>query len=511
MVRADAAAGFVVFAAALLYLGAQPYNLGLMDEALYLLEAKRVREGQVMYRDLFQLFAPASHWFMAIMFWLFGTSIRTARIVMAFVHTGIVALLFAACRRLGVRRSLAVTAAVAHLALCQPPWPYASPHWFATLCMVAVLFLAVAPQRTTAPPRWALWPGVAVGALTVVVQQQGAAFAVAVLALLSLDHLLGRRYGDTRQWRDLFLRAAFLAAGIALVVLPVAAYMLATVEWSALWFQLVVIPLTGYRTFNRAHWGQVSPLTTSFALYTVPSLLAVLPPLVAGIGLVRAVRLWLARADRARFDALLGLLAVCGGGVLAVTYLPDFIHLAFVMPLFLVFAAETADAALRAVGRGHAAERALAGGLAFALCAWLAVHIVHNLQRMRSTYPFVHDTPFGPVAFASEREIRLVETVRRLLSTTPTRELIVYPSYGSVFLTAGADNPSPHPLFVPGYNTPEQVEEFIDLLERKKLPYVLVIELFVKRDTDPILRYIFEHYECYDWGDDSCGLLRRRQ
>lgn len=507
--RPDATIAVLLAAASLLYLAAQPYNLGLFDEAVFLFEAKRVARGEVMYRDLYQIFAPASHWFMAIMFWLFGISIRTARIVMAVVQTGVVVLVFAACRRAGVRPALAALAALAHLALCQAVWPYASPHWFATLCMVWVLFLVVVPGRSAAPPRAALRPGIAVGTLAVVLQHQGAAFAVAVLALYLLDHLLGRRYGDARPWRDLGARVVCFGAGIALIVVPVAGYLLATAEWRALWSQLVVHPLTGYRTVNHARWGQVLLLTGGFAEYTYPRLLAGLP-VVAGIGGLRGARLWLARADRARFDALLALLTMCGGGALAVSYLPDVIHLAFIAPLFLVFAAETAEAALRAVGRRRARERWVAAGLALALAAGLAVQMARNLERMRRTYPFVHETAFGPVAFSGEREIRLVDTVRRLLAQTPTRELFAYPAYGSIYLNADADNISPHPLFAPGYNTPEQIAELIQLLETKKPPYVLVIELFVRRETDPVLQYLFAHYDCYDWGDHSCGLLRRR-
>ncbi len=508
MARPDAAATFVVFAAALLYVVAQPYNLGIADESYFLIEAKRIREGEVMYRDLFQLHAPASHWFMAAMFWLFGTSIRTARLVMAVVHAGIAAILFATGRRLGVPRWIACAPAAAYLALCHAAWPYSSAHWIAALFMALLLYLA-AGRRTATAPRWALRPGLAVGGLTIVMHQQGAVFAVAVAALFALDHGLGRRYGDTREWRDLFARLVCFSLGIAVVVLPVVAYLLATIDWGALYFQFIIHPLTGYRKVNSARWGQMLPLTASMADSTYPLLLKYLP-LVAVTGAARAAWLWTRRADRARFDALLGLLTMCGGAALAIAYLPDFIHIAFIGALFLVFWAEEIDAAVRVVGRRLGAEAGLGAAVGLGLLVALAVPLARNLERMHRSFPFVHDTPFGPVAFSSEREIKLVETVRALMDTTPTRELFVYPMYTSLYLTTDSDNPTPHVFVMPGYNTPDQVQEVLDILEAKKLPYVIAMELFVKRDTDPILRYVAQHYDCYDWGDNTCGLWKRR-
>jgi 4-amino-4-deoxy-L-arabinose transferase-like glycosyltransferase len=131
----------LLFAAVVVYLASLPRTLGIADESYFLYEARRIREGQVMYRDFFQFVTPGAWYLMAALYGLFGTNIVTARISMAVLH-GLTAVLFYSSGRLvGVRRSLSLLPPLAYVALCQPAWPYASPHWFSTF-MTALLLLA---------------------------------------------------------------------------------------------------------------------------------------------------------------------------------------------------------------------------------------------------------------------------------------------------------------------------------------------------------------------------------
>src|SRR5262249_45533075 len=90
------------------YLAALPRYLGWADESYFLYEAKRIRAGEAMYRDIFKFITPLASYVMALLFWAFGTTLATARIAMSVLHGILCACLYAIARLAGVRRSLAL-------------------------------------------------------------------------------------------------------------------------------------------------------------------------------------------------------------------------------------------------------------------------------------------------------------------------------------------------------------------------------------------------------------------
>src|SRR5439155_20789378 len=111
-------AGLVI--GAFVYLSRWPHDLYGFDEGLFLYEAKRIRDGEVPYRDFFEIVTPGAWYVMALVFRLFGTTMEATRSAMAVVHGLIVAAVFVACRTRSVRVGLAVAAAVAHLGIGYP-------------------------------------------------------------------------------------------------------------------------------------------------------------------------------------------------------------------------------------------------------------------------------------------------------------------------------------------------------------------------------------------------------
>src|SRR5262249_20748504 len=144
----------------------------------------RVLEGAVLYRDVFELVTPGSTFVMAALFRVFGADIATARGADAVTHGLIAATVFGIARRLGVRRTLAVAAALLHPAWFRPPWQVPGPRWLSTLFGLALLAELV---RMPAPRagRAGIWAGLAIG----VQQQRGVPLAAAAAAaLLMLAH-----------------------------------------------------------------------------------------------------------------------------------------------------------------------------------------------------------------------------------------------------------------------------------------------------------------------------------
>lgn len=496
----------VVALGVVLYLGSLPYNLGVADESFFLNDSKRLLHGQLMYRDVFYYATPGAHWLMAAVFWLFGTSMRVARLSMAVLHGAIAATVYVTCRRVHARPVFGLAAAIAGVALCQSAWPYASLHWLSAQLMVAILFVAVGRWTTGRVPAWSL--GLLTGALVAVQQQKGIAMAVAAVALFALHAAVAWRTGAPAPVRTALRRTLWLAAGVAAVAVPLLAVLIAQVGVAPLVEQLVVFPFTGYREYNHATWGQVLPLAAQFAPYTLPTLLAALPA-VAAIGVLRALWLWASHPESPQLTALLALLTLCGGATLSILYLPDFIHIALIAPVFLVFWAETLDAAVRWVPMSPARQRAFAWAVGGALLAGLSVQLARNATRMWRNFPITRETAFGRVDFATPGEAALVDQLRELLAQAGTREFFAYPMYTSLYLTTDSDNPTPFHMMLPGWNTPAQYAAVVQVLETHRLPYVFACA--VQPDTpDPILHFLAEHYERVSAGTHPCGLYRRR-
>src|SRR5262245_10164019 len=264
--RADALLGLLVFSATVAYLATLPATLGRADESFFLYQAKRIRDGQVMYRDFFQFAAPGAWYTMAFLFRLFGTTNGTARLATAVLHGATGVVLSATCRTLGVRRALALTVPLAYLALCQSAWPIASPHWFATFFVVLLLLAAVRAGHPVSP-RAAFGLGALLGLLTLVHQHKGVVMGAGVATLLAANHAIGRRYGVRTP--GLGRQLAALAAGAVAVVGPVAALFVAAVGADRRVQELCGCPMHDYRTgVQRGPWASAWFLSQSYAEYT---------------------------------------------------------------------------------------------------------------------------------------------------------------------------------------------------------------------------------------------------
>ena len=487
----DVVLAVLLFVGAALYLSALPYNLNAADESYFLYEAKRVRDGEVMYRDVFEFATPLAAYAMAGLFWLFGTSMATARISMAFLHALTGVLLYATSRQLGVRRELALAVPLAYLAVCQAVWPFASWHWFSTLFATAVLLSMVAGPWATRP-RWMVVPGLLNGFLICVQQQKGVALAAGTGAVLVADFLVDRRYPDPGSWRALATRLAYLAAGVAVVVGPVllAFTLLAGVQ--PLYDVLVRFPLENYRPSFRSAWGAVAPLSSPFAEYTFPTVSSMhrLPCCCrssigrranrrapgstgrqASVGVDRPVRLLRAvdslfpRRDphRLRGGSLLDRRRA-GPGVGARRRSPACPH-----------------APHR--GRGRGAARF---GPRFPP--------VRNARLLSGQFPVSHETAFGRVDFADRWEPVLLDKARQLVAETPSQELFCYPYLSLPYLVTGARNPTPYQYLMSGVSPDQHIKNTLAILDAHRVPYIVGSLFFLQRD-DPIAQYIKQHYE----------------
>ena len=489
--RADRLIALVLFVGCAAYVDLLPRTLGGSDEGIYLYEALRLLHGDVFYRDVFDLITPGAHYLMAAAFAVCGASIDTARRADAVVHGLIVLATYASCRMLGVRRTLAAAAGLAHVAVCQAAWPVASPHWLATLLGLVFFPVLLAPPTR----RLGLAAGALAGLLLAVQQQKGLAMTAGAVAFLLAERALGRGGAHGRL-------AAF-AAGFVAVTVPLAVALVLTAGVRPVVQALVLHPLLNYTRLNQARWGMVG-LFPWYARYTFPTALAVVPGLALVAG-ARAIVAVVRRddAERARRTVLLAIVGVASIG--AIAYYPDYVHLAFVGSVFAVLAAELLEHALDI--------RSLAGWpatvVAIALLGATGGQLARVMIGSRRDFPFVYDSPFGRVRFSERHEADVVERVRAVVDRSGSRELFVYPFGAAFYLLLGAENPTPFQFLPAGYGRPDQVAQTVDVLERRRVPWVIVF--IPMTSSDPVLRYVAAHYERVTDAEGDLPLFRRRE
>jgi hypothetical protein len=490
--RCDALLAGLLFTATVLYWIWLPHSLGPADESVHLYEAKRVLDGEVLYRDVFNFITPGWFYLMASLFWLFGASIETARTAMAVMHGLTMLLIYFSCRRLGIRRGLAWLPPLGYLVICQSAWLIVSQHWVSTLLCAALLF--VCAGRTPGRAGWAFRAGLVVGLLISVQQQRGAFMAAGIGAWLLADALLRRRYAMATTAAALCTEVAALAAGMVLVVAAFLAAALATAGLAPVWYALITFPLFNYHTETRCSWGDVNIMNARNARFTFPIILAYLPAVLI-VTAARLIDLWRRRHGLLVAQRLLLLLIFSGTSALSIAYFPDFIHLAFIAFVFLVAAAENLE---WLVGMIPTPPR-LAVGLGWLAAALLLVasgrHLYANLLLLQREYPVAHATAFGRVDYPTADEARLRDEMAALLAAAPSRTIYAYPILSDLYLTIPADNPTPYGFFLAGgYHSRQEVQRVIDILKERQPPYVVMLPGLVKPD-DVVGQYILDAYE----------------
>lgn len=488
----DGLVAALLFGGTALYCASLPHSLGPADESVHLYEAKRIVDGEVLYRDVFNFITPGWFYLMASLFWVFGTNIDTARMAMVVTHGLTAVLLYFSCRRLGIRRALSWPPAVGYLVLCQSAFPIVSQHWVSTLLCTALLF--VCAGRRSERATWAMWPGLILGLLIGVQQQRGAFMAAGAAVWLLADVMLRRNQSSTPRAAAVLKEGASLAVGVLLGVGPLLGIALARAGVRPVWNALVIFPLFNYRGHMHCPWGDVNLMTAWNASFTFPLVLKYLPVvLLASAG--RLFSFWIRRDDLACARTLLLLLIFSGASALSIAYFPDFIKISFIASVFLVAAAENLEWAVRRMPASTGQKHGLVWLSAAVFLVASVRHLYGNVIRLRAAFPVSHATAFGRIDFPSADEARLRDVLAALLAEARSRGLYGYPILADLYLTVPAHNPTPYGFFLSsGYHTPEQVQQVIDILATRKLPYIVAIPGLLKSD-DPVFRYIVDAYE----------------
>jgi len=471
------------------YLLAYPLAIGRADESHLLYGARRILDGEVIYRDFFEILTPLAFYLFAAIYRLAGTTLLAARVGMAIINAAACALLFHLARRLsGVAEATLATLIVA--CICLPTWPYASAHWISTALglLIASVTLARADGWASSRVR-PLGAGILAG-VAICVQQQRGVFLATWLPLALW--VLSRPLATATRWRTLGAQLASCAAGGASVLVLVLGHAAWTASPGAVFDALYAFNMTTYRvTTGGIHWAAVLGLTEAWRASTWIWLLRFSPLFLVGEAAL-LLPAWRSHDRRDLERTSLWLLAALMS--LSIWYLPDFIHVSFVLPYLLLPGASV----LHALRTAPAWDRLPAVRRAVTALIWLASLAVlgkgiANLAYARAIAPIQLETAFGPVRVNPEME-QLFHAVQANLVRDPDGRswLYSYPDDAWLYLTVPGNDPTPYTVILAGIYPPARVRQVTDPLRAGRAGTVVVLRALA---SDSIPQLVAQEYD----------------
>ena len=480
--------GWVLGLVSFAYLLTLPPTLGIADESYLLYGAKRVLQGQALYRDFFDFVTPGSFYLYAVAYAIGGVSITTARITSALVNAlAATCVYFLALHVAAVAEAL--LAGLLVVVICVPVWNQASNHWMATAFGLATATVLLATRWLHSTRGRPVLAGALAG-LVVCTNQSSGLWMILWLAV-TVPALTAIR-AATDRWRRCVRELCWIAVGGAVVCLPVLGYAVWRSSFGEMLYATHTWVLENYRDFHRGPapwsvvaWGEGVPYTYLWLFEWIPAILAVETVALSWAAWRQGMRSQGVRA------ALLLLAASASAGVV---YHPDVIHVAFVAPFSLVvmagmvYRARTALDVMPPQTGEWMARLAMFGLLGIVVAkAW------DNRTRAWSANPALYRTAFGTLAGWPERAEAFRELHEKLKGAARSLRVFAYQGDAWLYLALPADNPTPFQLLLPAYNTSAQFQQAIDALERD--PEARVVVHLVKYESDdPFITYLERNF-----------------
>jgi hypothetical protein len=306
-------------------------SANIYDEGLILVNAERVLGGQVPYRDFWSLYAPGYFYVLAGLFKLFGPNMLLVRIFDTLIRFALTLEVYVLARRLSSRWWALVPYAFVTLWLSAIQF-YAYPVWPTLVCMLGVALVLMpggslrameaelpgskgsvrGTEAELPDSRWRLAAAGLLIGLTAVMRLDFGGYTAAgvglALAVYSYRQAAGRCAAAPQRLAAVVKAELVLAAGAAVIAVPVYGYLLAEAGLPALWNDLIVFPATTFRAMrhlpvptlwpdmSHAWYGDWVRLYFPLGIYAaalIYALLGLRAPANVGVDRRRLTSIWL--------------------------------------------------------------------------------------------------------------------------------------------------------------------------------------------------------------------------
>ena len=445
------------------------------DEGIVLQGAQRILHGDVLYRDFFSFYTPASYYLLAIILKLFGNTYIVARTALAFSGAMCSAITYLLAARV-CSRNIALLSAVL-VTLTALPYRFLVLHnWDSTLLACLALYCAVTLIES---PNWKL--GFAVGSLASLTCLFEQSKGVGLCFGLGIGFLIIAWLG---RW-PMLLEPPIVGSMIAGFIWPIAIVLLYFATQHTLLVMLAdwLWPLRNYSAANRVWYGEQNwtddsrKLLFSTGSWFVRSVkilgvspclwIPALPLIAAGMMIYWAVQMFRQRAAQPKCAYYVLTTAAISGLLLSVvTVRADIIHFMYLQPLNVLVLAWLLDG--RDIpGRTWGLIRPIAKKYIVAALAIMSM----AMASAAASAPYKIETRRGLVTMPGKDTV--IDYVQS--HTTPGDAIFVYPYLPLYYYLTDTVDPTRYAYFQTGLHTSEQAHEIIAQL-RSRPPRVVLFE-----------------------------------
>jgi hypothetical protein len=432
-------------------------NLQSADEGTLLYGAVRVTSGQVPFRDFFEVMGPASFYWLAAFFKLFGTNFLATRISLALTSFSIALLMYFLTRRL-TNGYYTIPAVLLMATLFRHLWPESSHHTDSTL-FALLSFAALVCWIETNRGLLLCLAGALTGMTTLFLQPKGILLFISFLVLVIL----------LRREAGLLPSLGWLAGGYLTVLTTVVLlYWRAGALWD-LTYANIVWPLDNYSGVNAVPYGQglweyweslnkgIDSVCSLVIGASVAGLLTFPNLIIASLPVILILfALWYRRLA---FDRRTLPYWVVGTALwLSELHRKDIVHLIYGSPLLIILFFH-----FLARERHRLARHALQ-----LICIETVALAAVNLFLTRyATTELV--TPRGSFyAFRPDPVLDFLDT-----HVKSGEDIFVYPYGPTYYFLSGAENPTRFSILLYHMNTDAQFREAVRSLHEKRVRYVI--------------------------------------
>lgn len=435
------------------------------DQGTFLSGAVRLIHGQVFGREFAEVMGPATFYWLALFYKIFGISFRATRVCLMLSWIGTAIAVCLLCQRIGrgyrsLPLLLFVVVNFSSLNMC-------ISHHLDSTCLALLAVLCLDAWYGKRRAYWLIGAGILAGLTTLDLQQKGILLLVAMLIWLWIAD------SQRRSARSPLCVVGGFATilGVASAYFAMHGALVDVIDANYIW------PLRHYTAVNNVPyaWGTVgfnwrggalnSPHTPGAflvaAFLMIPFLyIAILPGMVI---------LQVVKHCRQAACAEYWLYLLCGLAIWASElHRKDITHLAFGSPLLMILSIQ-----LLTRCSGLWSQLSL-----IVLSASAGTLAVCNLLAVGTAHPVV--TRVGSVRMLSGGEEIAAFNAR----VAAGEEVFVYPNCPSYYFLANTKNPTRISILVAGYNPPEEIEEVIGTLESRRVKHVL---WNVKKESLPLV------------------------
>jgi hypothetical protein len=486
------------------------------DEGIPIYSAKRILDGQIMYRDFFDIVTPLTDYILASLYWLFGPTLRVARLSVILSNALSVVVLLFISFRIVKNKWLALIPAVIMIGYAGNHYSV-SHHWFA-FDAVVLTFWVILKCTEDNPYHSYIWlcPGLSVAIVFLIIQSTG----LALMGMLSLFILWLYRYNGLSFKQAVRALSFFITAFLSPILFVFLLFYLAGAS-KAMIYDLFIWPWGHYGMTNSASYVKnifyyatnYSPI--EFLMHIFADYVSVFIAIAVGSGsLVKGLNP--AKEVNIYNQRLMVLATILISAFVSTMVNPTEYRFFIFIPLDVLLIIMLVEKSL--------INRKLLKGLFYIyLFTFSFIILFDSMKYYLGVDKFIHSsfnikiqTKAGEVMFPKLpaqylikfRQPAPLSLITALNYQFPKYTFIMYWS-PMIYFLSGSTNPTILNTYIPCYNTGEQADTVIRQLEQSKPPLVIVDDdlLALKsqhykninpcvfdREHDILLQWIIKHY-----------------